>query len=361
MTRPAVMHIDTGRNLRGGQRQVYLLTRELQQLGIEQILACPRNSPLTSKVIDIPLETLSDYSLFRKLGAGRLEKALDKYKINIIHAHDSESHSLGLILKRKTRHLKLLVTRRVIFRPSSRASIKYKYLQAVDRYIAISDAVAKSLQYIGISGDRIDLIHSGLDLAALETVVKESPGYSEISNKYQYVIVTAGALTIEKDFETALSAFSRVSKKISGVAWLIFGDGPMRSRLAKSISNLKLADAFLMGYQEPLAPVFKMADLFLLTSRSEGLNSAAIEAAACGLPLVVSNIGGLPEVVENEYNGILCHPGDADEFADNIIRLLSNDELRRQMSENSKLKARQFDISRSAARIVDVYNKLLVS
>lgn len=361
MIKPSIMHIDTGRSFRGGQRQVFLLTRELNKLGLNQIIACPQSGPLPNKVADIPIAPLSDYSLLRKINAGKLKNVVEKYKINIIHAHDSEGHSLGAILKRKIPHLKLLVTRRVTFLPSSRVSIKYKYLRTVDKYIAISKAVAKSLNSIGIPGDRIDIIYSGLDLGALRADVKESASYSEISNKYQYIIVTAGALTKEKDFATAMSAFSQVSKKISGTAWLIFGEGPMRSKLTRKISEMKLTNAFLMGYQEPLAPIFGVADLFLLTSQSEGLNSAAMEAAACGLPLVVSNIGGLPEVVEKEYNGLLCRPGDAGEFAACIVKLLLDDKLRQQMSENAMLKAKQFDISYNVQSVVDIYNRLLVS
>ena len=122
-----------------------------------------------------------------------------------------------------------------------------------------------------------------------------------------------------------------------------------------------LSDIYLMGYHEPLAPIFKTADLFVLTSKSEGLNSSAVEAAACGLPQVVSNVGGLPEVVEDNHNGLLGRAGDAADFAEKIIRLLSDNSLRIRMSANAVAVAERFDIRQLAPRVVDLYNRVLVN
>jgi glycosyltransferase involved in cell wall biosynthesis len=148
-------------------------------------------------------------------------------------------------------------------------------------------------------------------------------------------------------------------EKAGGVGLIILGEGPERRRLEKIIGGSAPGRVQLPGYREPMAPIFKACDLFLLTSTSEGLNSSAIEAAACGLPLVVSNVGGLPEIAEQEYNGILCPPGRPEIFAEAILNLVQDDEKRRRMAENSARKSEKFDIASATSQIVDFYKSLL--
>ncbi len=361
MVAPAVLHIDTGRRFRGGQRQVFLLADKLRDHDLEQIVACPKNSELASRLQGIETFTLSRHSLVRKLFAGGMKRLLKDAHLNIIHAHDSEAHTLGSILKKHYPQLKLVVTRRVVFPPSSRVSVKYKYLTQVDRYIAISTSVAESLSAIGVNRKHIEIIPSGLDLKEETDILKNCNELTELSDRYDYIMVSAGALTREKDLLTAIDAFTLASKEISGLAFLIFGEGPMRRSIEKKLTKEGITDIYLFGFHEPLAPVLKMADLFLLTSRSEGLNTATLEAMACGLPVVVSNTGGLPDLVENGQNGILCEPGRPESFAEAIVDLLKDDPRRKKMAENGLARARQFDILKVVERIAELYHRLLQS
>jgi len=356
---PLVLHIDTGRYFRGGQRQVLLLTEGLRQEGIRQIVACPEGSALDKKITAIDKISLSKKSLIRKTNLRLLRKAIEEHHLNIIHAHDSEAHTIGRLLKRYYPELKLIVTRRVVFAPSSRLSAFWKYGKKVDGYIAISAAVADSLVQAGVDARQIELIPSGLDLEAIATMVKSAPTISEIIDRYKYIVVTAGALTKEKDFVNAIRTVELVSGQISGVALLILGDGPQAKELRRMIENRHLNNVYLMGHQEPLTPFFRGAHIFLLTSISEGLNSSAIEAAACGLPLIVSKVGGLPEIAEHNFNGILCYPGHPEGYAKAMINLLQDEKKRQEMSLNSLFKARSFDIRETARKTLAYYNRVL--
>jgi 1,4-alpha-glucan branching enzyme len=173
------------------------------------------------------------------------------------------------------------------------------------------------------------------------------------------VIVTAGALTREKDMGTAIKAYSLAAKKIGDPGMLIMGEGPERRRLERLGNTLKAGRLVFAGYREPTAPIYKASHLFLLTSTSEGLNTSAIEAAACGLPLVVSDVGGLREIAEHGYNGLLCPPGDPERFAEAIVEIYRDEAMRAFMAEQSMKRAARFDIDDTAKKTVEVYRRVL--
>jgi glycosyltransferase involved in cell wall biosynthesis len=359
MASPSILHIDTGKTFRGGQRQLALLTRYLDRPGIKQIVACPAKSELKSRISDLSIVGLADNSLIRKIRPRILKKAIEKHRVNIVHAHDSESHTLGILVKRSFPDVRLIVSRRVVFRPSGAVSRIYKYGSHVDHYIAVSRAAADGLHAIGIEENAVTVIPDGLEISDIRSTPEDLTVSEEIGRGVKRLIVTAGALTAEKDFETAVRAMRLVTEKVPGVGLIILGEGPERARLERIITDLQLNNIFLAGHREPMAPIFKACDLFLVTSTSEGLNTSAIEAAACGLPLVASGVGGLPEIAEENNNGVLCRPRQPEEFAGAILSLLENEQRRRQMGENSVQKAKQFDIALTALKTLELYNRLL--
>jgi len=365
MPAPVILHIDTGSTIRGGQKQLILLANNLHDSGFEQAVATPVEEEYEGRLngnipmVPIPKKSITGFGLYA------VKEAVREYDIAIIHAHDSNSHTIGLHLKRAFPHIKLVVSRRVVFPPSGSFSRRFKYGAAVDRYIAISRAVAKILESSGVPAAKIAVIPSGLDLAEIgrQSVGEFAiPGMfaDEALRKYPCLLASAGSLTAEKDFATALAAMKAVSKQSGEIALLILGEGPLRGELESIMAKEKIDNVFLPGHVEPLAPIFTRCEAFVLTSRSEGLNTSAIEAAACGLPLIVSNTGGLPEIVEDGRNGILCEPGDPEGFAAAILGLHEDEKLRDTMSLHAREKAKAFDITDTARRTAELYNRILV-
>jgi glycosyltransferase involved in cell wall biosynthesis len=247
----------------------------------------------------------------------------------------------------------------VIFAPSGKISRQFKYTRHVDRYIAISRAVADTLRKTGVKEGSISIIPSALDIGEVLDVSPDFTFRRKISPHCNFIVISAGALTSEKDFDTAVRTAKIVSNQVSDIGLVILGDGPKKSHLKAMMTRENISNVWLLGHREPIAPIFKAAHLFLLTSASEGLNSSAIEAAACGLPLVVSDVGGLPEIAEEGYNGFLCEPGKPESFAAAILKLYKNSKLREMMVKNSVSKAKQFDIGPAAKKTADLYNRLL--
>jgi len=359
MISPAILHIDTGRTFRGGQRQLLLLLSRLDGVGLKQVIAVPGGCDLCNRISGIPVLAMSPTAMIRIIRLSRLKEAVVKHKINVIHAHDSHSHTLGILLKRWNPELTLIVTRRVIFPPSGTASRKLKYRRGVDRFIAISDAVRSSLIAAGIDGESVDVIPSGLEIDAIRSAEADPDTVGLLLSGRSRVIVTAGALTGEKDMGTAIRAYALAAKKIDDLGMIIFGEGPERRRLERFRKTTGADNLVLAGHREPLAPLFKACTLFLLTSTSEGLNTSAVEAAACGLPLVVSDVGGLPEIAEDRYNGLVCPPGDAERFAEAIVEIMKDESLRALMAKRSMERAARFDIETTVKKTVAVYKRVL--
>ncbi len=359
MTAPAVLHIDTGRSYRGGQRQLSLLSEYLQAVGAEQVIVVPHGSELALRIKNIPTLEISTSAIFRIFRLSRLKEAIVSKKINIIHAHDSHAHTVGILLKRWRPDLKLIVSRRVIFPPKTAASRRLKYGRGVDCFIAISHAVKSSLVANGISAEKIEIVPSGLDLGEIASAETDTEFVSSVLPGCSFAIVSAGALTEEKDMTTAVRAFAIVAKESNDAGMIILGEGPQRAQLMRLKERLGLDRLALPGHREPLAPIFKACHVFLLTSTSEGLNTSAIEAAACGLPLVVSNIGGLPEIAEQENNGLLCPPGRPERFAEAIVEFIKDGARRDRMAARSIEKAARFDIGATAEKTMAVFKRVL--
>jgi glycosyltransferase involved in cell wall biosynthesis len=359
MTMPAILHIDTGRMFRGGQRQLLLLSRRLHAMGAAQTVVVPRGSELASRIRDIPILEISTSALSRVFRLSRLKEIIVSRNINIIHANDSHAHTLGILLKRWRPDLRLIVSRRVIFPPKTSASRKLKYGRGVDCFIAISSAVKSSLTANGVSPENVEVIPSGLDVDKIRSAEADIEFVSAILPGCSVVIVSAGALTEEKDMSTAVRAFATVAGESNEAGMIILGEGPERVQLERLKEKLGLDRLVLAGHREPLAPIFKASHIFLLTSTSEGLNTSAIEAAACGLPLVVSNVGGLPEIAEQENNGLLCPPGNPERFAAAIVELIRDGERRNRMAVRSIEKAARFDIAATTEKTMALYKRVL--
>lgn len=151
-------------------------------------------------------------------------------------------------------------------------------------------------------------------------------------------IVSVGRLVWEKDYETALEAIARLRHLLPQcrLQYTVFGDGPLRDDLGKCAKQLQLEGVVhFAGDANPyqIRDHLWEADLFLITSISEGLGAAALEAQSCGLPVVATRTGGLPYAVCDGETGFIADPGDAQALAHHMKTLAENPDLCRRMGE----------------------------
>jgi N-acetyl-alpha-D-glucosaminyl L-malate synthase BshA len=129
--------------------------------------------------------------------------------------------------------------------------------------------------------------------------------------------------------------FHRIRQRIRA-RFILVGDGPVRPDVERQIAQLGLTDDIsFAGEQQELVPLLSVGDLFLLPSAKESFGLAALEAMACGVPVVASNVGGLPEIIEDGVTGFVCPPDAIDLMAARSIEILTNPARRASIAETA--------------------------
>lgn len=244
-----VLHLDSGRELRGGQRQLLLLARGLAQRGHQQLVLARRNTPVYEAAIESGIETapLSAAALFRHAG-----------RFDVIHAHDARSHTLAALAAAGR---PIVVSRRVAFPIRTGPLSRWKYDRAA-RYLAVSQFVKKQMLAAGIPEEKISVVYDGVELPSAPNAAPRGP------------LVVAPST----------------------------GDPQKGSSLARDACR---AAGVPLQFSSALDQDLPRASLFLYLSHCEGLGSAILLAMAHRTPVVASNVGGIPEIVEHGRTGLL--------------------------------------------------------
>ena len=189
-----ILHLDAGREWRGGQRQVYLLARGQRELGHEPLVIAAPDAPLLHRlrsagIAAAEVRIRGDWDL---AAASRVRAALRTSNADVIHAHDAHAHAIALAALIGRRSVPLIVSRRVVFVPHGRL----KYGHRVSRFIAVSDAVRHALMTGGIDGSRVELVYDGV---ARPTVAKRRDWRAECGWPADSVVCgIVGAMSAEK-------------------------------------------------------------------------------------------------------------------------------------------------------------------
>jgi glycosyltransferase involved in cell wall biosynthesis len=177
---------------------------------------------------------------------------------------------------------------------------------------------------------------------------------------------TAARLVTVKGLPTLLQAFARARDAIArekiDLTLDIAGDGPQKSALEEEIESLGLADSVrLLGWRDDIPRFLGAWDLYVQSSNAEGFGLSVMEAMAAGLPVIATNVGGLPELVEEKATGLLVNAGDPVAMGDAIAALAPDARRRALMGARGRERVmRYFSIEKEVRSIRDVYNRLLV-
>jgi N-acetyl-alpha-D-glucosaminyl L-malate synthase BshA len=171
-------------------------------------------------------------------------------------------------------------------------------------------------------------------------------------DKYDRLVIHLSNFRPVKRVEAAIDVFRRIRQRVRA-KFLLVGEGPELSRAMRMAHELNLGcDVEALGEQEHVIPLLSVSDLFLLPSATESFGLAGLEAMACGVPVIASRVGGLPEVIEHGVTGFLHPPDDLQGMADSGIALLTNPDLHATFAKASRDRAEEFFC---AKRVVPQY------
>jgi len=266
--------------------------------------------------------------------AWKLSRIIRQYQPEIVHAHDPHAVALaGLALSFSAPQPRprIVASRRVDFHLQAHSFSRWKYRQ-VDLFIAASRAIKEILEGDGIPASQIVVVHDGIDVGKIARLPVVDIHSEFWLPRGAPVLVNVGALVDHKGQRYLVAAMPQVLKSVPDAFLIIFGEGELRPALEKQIKQLGLdKHVRLAGFREDVLQVVKSADLFVMSSVTEGLGSTVLDAMAMRLAIVGTRAGGIPEAVVHNECGVLVPVADPQALAAAIVRLLRDPERRRVM------------------------------
>ncbi len=298
---------------------------------------------------------------------------IKKYKIHIIHTHNMLADRRGCVagwlgrvpIVVTTIHT-LMNTDRFGEQKRGTSIWQYNFLlkHVPKKIIALSEEVKRhTRKELNLEDDRISLIHNASDLSRLNKSVNKQEKKREFGIDEDCCVVgTVGRLVELKGYPYFIKAASLILQKFpEKLKFLIVGDGYMSDELRNLAKGLGIADKIIFaGQRRDVPEILHIFDVFVLPSYYEGLPRSIIEAQACGVAVVATNVGGTPEVVINDKTGILVPPKDEKAIAKAVIDLLTNKDKAEKMGNAGKeWVQKQFDAPVFIRKTEDLFEDLI--
>lgn len=293
--------------------------------------------------------------------AWKLSRLIRERRPQVVHAHDPHAvamASLALSFGAPAPRPWLVASRRVDFHLQGHSFSRWKYRQ-VDAFLAASDAVRKVLLHDGIPESRVIVVHDGIDVERVQNLPAVVLHEELWLPHGAPVVANVGALVAHKGQRHLVDAMSLVRRELPDARAVIFGEGDLRSALERQIRDQHLdKHVLLAGFREDVLQLVRTADLFVMSSVTEGLGSTVLDAMALGLAVVATRAGGIPEAVIHGETGLLVPPGNAKALAAGITKLLRDAALRRRMGEAGRARvAAEFGVDRLVSRTLAAYRR----
>jgi glycosyltransferase involved in cell wall biosynthesis len=295
--------------------------------------------------------------------AWKLSRIIRQTAPVIVHAHDPHAVSmaaLALSFNAPTPRPRLVASRRVDFHLQKHSFSKWKYRQ-VDLFVAASGAIRDVLVQDGIPGKQIVVVHDGIDVAKIGRLPVVDIRAEFWLPHGAPVLANVGALVAHKGQRYLIEAMTHVLREVPDAHLVIFGEGELRSALERQVKEQHLEKHVLLpGFRADVLQLMKSADVFVMSSVTEGLGSTVLDAMAMKLPVVGTLAGGIPEAVVSGETGLLVPPAHARDLAAGVVALLKDPAGRAQMGAAGHARVtEQFGVSRMLKGTVDAYQRAL--
>lgn len=372
-----VMHLrsGSGKGLYGAESVIVSICKNIDKKNFDCVVVCfqdPRISKITlideAQIIGIPAEIIKLENRIDLSAVFKLRALLDKYDIDILHCHDYKANFIGLLAS-KSKEVKLVTTLHGWLRAGARERF-YEYadsflIKNFNQIIAISEDIKKSVSKSSILQKKTIVIHNAVDTDYFKEKIAVDINYKKKLKieKNVNIIGTVGRLSAEKGQSYLIEAAKEVIDAYPDTVFLIAGEGLLKKPLASMVSSIGLQNHIIFTGlipQNEMRKTYSLFDIFVLPSLREGFGLALIEAMAMGIPVTATNVGGIPEIIEDGKTGYLVPPADANAISKAVIALLSDKAKAESMAKAGQNFVREeASIHKFISRIEEVYRKLI--
>jgi len=237
-------------------------------------------------------------------------------------------------------------------------------LKRADRILTVSKETMKYVLKLGADKSKTSVIYNGVDTNCFCTVKKEDNRKKLGLPKTRKIIFSVRRLVYKNGIDTLIESAALVAKNNPDILFVVAGKGPSRKLIEKSIKELGIENNIkLTGFvPDKLLPVYyNAADYFVLPSASgEGLPLVLLEAMACGLPVIATTVGGIPEIINHLENGILIPPRNPEAMANAISKIIPDEKLAKSIGEEAKKNVNdRFSWEENVRQLQEVYSKFV--
>ena len=310
-----------------------------------------------------------------------IKKILDKFKPDIIHNQTPGPVALSVLFYAKRRNIPLVstdhaypdnLTQQIKLPDSMKATInktmnayfisflKRSEYATMPTEQAVADLIPKNRKHFKVP---VEAISNGIDLSRFSKGKPNETVYARHDiPKDVPIVLYVGRVDPEKSLDILVRAFTQIHKKVPKAHLVIVGDGtamPDLEDIAKEDGMTDYVHFLGRVVGDDLPQIYRTANVFAITSKTETQSIVLLEAMATGLPCVAVKAGAIPELVKNSKNGYLCRPDNSSVVAKNICQILLDDKKQEQMSNHSLELVKRHDLSYTLTRMEEIYKKVL--
>lgn len=360
-----ILHLSSEKTWRGGEQQIAYLIEEQRSLGTEVVVAARSGSKFAEFCQQNEFEThLLPFrnSLDFRTAFG-LKKLLSQSKPDLIHVHSSKSHGIVALTSLLGLSTPVILSRRVDFKLKKSGFSNWKYnIPQIKRIICVSDEIRDIVRREITNPDRAKTVYSGIDLNRFREVGQEHYLKSRFDLAHDAVLVgNTSAIADHKDYFTFIdTAENFLNRNDQKAFFFIIGDGPMKEEIQQYIASKSLTShIFMTGFLNNIPAILQELDVFLMTSKTEGLGTSVLDAFASHLPVVSTDGGGLKETVKEGQTGLTASVGDSQKLSEQLERMIADTTMQKKLSENAFEFVQQFSKENTAALTQSIYREVL--
>ncbi|MDA8028672.1 MAG: glycosyltransferase [Nitrospiraceae bacterium] len=334
----------------GSERYVSELARSAPRMGVDPHVGVFSAGGIffdEVKSAGIPLTHFPIRSLYHPSTistALALRRYIRTHGIRIVHSFQPNANILGTLIGRLS-GARVVISRRNLPTFGCLGSLRLAFLQKwftnplAHRVLANSQAVLDAtLKTEGFPEEKVVLIYNGLDTTRFAPVSDPRPFRASLGIHGEGIVFgVVSGFRPHKGVDVVIRAFAQIHKDLPGSILLLAGSGPERARLEALTQELGVTSSIrFLGVRPDMEAVYPAFDVFILCSQTEGFSNAILEAMGMGLPVVVSNVGGNTEMIEDGTSGYLVPPGDPLTLEKRLLWLARNPSLRQAMGVSAR-------------------------